>query len=195
MYFGMCNWCDVHTPIISISASHFLHLICTSIRISSLPPSCSEVTASDCLISSRGIGDIRSNPVPTSPKSQQRGGDQLGWRAVGRLRSVSVKKRPDYRKAYSRWALRSQHISLISGDPTIQQVKIDDSDICAGFRFVSLKEIFEENNLKKLTFTFVVLFNIFISSQSGWLGICQIRKSWKWSWNSWRRKLAQLDHQ
>ncbi|XP_071319611.1 guanine nucleotide-binding protein G(I)/G(S)/G(O) subunit gamma-T2b isoform X1 [Trachinotus anak] len=34
------------------------------------------VTAPDCLISSRGIGDIRPNPVPTSPKSQQPG---ISW--------------------------------------------------------------------------------------------------------------------
>lgn len=41
--------------------------------LASRPPSCSGFTAPDCLISSRRIGDIRSNPVPTSPKSQQRG--------------------------------------------------------------------------------------------------------------------------
>ena len=35
--------------------------------------------------------------------------DELGWRAVGQHRSVSVKQRPDKRKLDNRWALRSQH--------------------------------------------------------------------------------------
>lgn len=50
----------------------------------SLPPSCSGVMAPDCLIPSRGIGDIRPNPVPTSPESQQRG--SAGMKSSGTAR-------------------------------------------------------------------------------------------------------------
>lgn len=48
------------------------------------PPSCSGVTAPAHLIPSRRIGDIRSNPVTTSPKSQQQGsaGDEEQWDAT-----------------------------------------------------------------------------------------------------------------
>lgn len=49
--------------------------------------SCWGAELPDCLIPSQGIGDIRCNPVATSAKSPG-SGDQPGWGAVGRHRSV-----------------------------------------------------------------------------------------------------------
>lgn len=69
---------------------------------------------------------MTSGPIPLRPLPKASSRDQLGWRAVGQHGSVSAKKRPDQRKAYSRWALRSQHFSLFAGNPAIQQVKTDD---------------------------------------------------------------------
>lgn len=63
-----------------------LHVLSSIIMISVpwFPPSCSGVTAPAHLIPSRRIGDIRSNPVTTSPKSQQQGsaGDEEQWDAT-----------------------------------------------------------------------------------------------------------------
>lgn len=56
------------------------------LQICCLPsPSCPGVMATDCLISSVRIGDIRSNPLPTSTKSRQRGSARMKSSGTGQI--------------------------------------------------------------------------------------------------------------
>lgn len=84
----------------------------------------SRVTAPDCLIPSWRIGDIRPNPVPTSPESQRRG--SAGMKSSGTA-GISQCAGDVQRKeeGFSPWALRSRHFSPFAGSPAIQQVQTD----------------------------------------------------------------------
>lgn len=96
-----------------------------------------KVTAPDCLIPSRGIGDIRTNPVPSLPESQPPGisRDEEQWDSTDQ--SVRRSDRTGRRQTVDE-LVGANTFSQSVGDPDIEQVKTHDR----GFLFLRLSSGF-----------------------------------------------------
>lgn len=119
VYFSMCTMHDdVHTFTFSACRS----LMCS--RPFLLPPSCSGVTSPDCLIPSRGIGDIKG-PILCQPlpKAQQQGRGSAGMKSSGTARISQCEEATGQEGRL----LGTNTFFLIVGDPVIQQVKTDET--------------------------------------------------------------------
>lgn len=110
-WFGVSN---------CFSVSLSLHASCRSVLIYAVlpPPSCSGVMAPVRLIPSRGIGDIRANPLPTKggislDEEQWDRADQSEWRSDRTRRRNTVDE-----------LLGAKTFFLIVEDPAIQPVWI-----------------------------------------------------------------------
>lgn len=129
---------------------------------------------------------VTSGPILWRPRPKASSRDQQGMKSSRTPRISQCRQRcsKQVKKKETSWWAHSQLFSLLTGSPAIQQVRVEG--------------IISKNELKKrrASWTFTTMRAIlYVHLQPGWPGICQIRKSWKWSWTSWRKKSTLQEQQ